>query len=118
MAEQVVADVLHRLELARTGLGRREAARMVAVEAVEVGDVLEIADPLVDAQKVVGRRRDEIDRGLVGAEEGVDLGQARELLARHWRPPDRRSYGMWIAAPSHDMTGISASQAGRRGGRC
>ena len=53
VAEQVVADILHRLELARTGLGRREAARMVAVEAVEVGDVLEIADPLVDAEKVV-----------------------------------------------------------------
>ena len=73
VAEQVVADVLHRLELARPGLRRGEAARMVAVEAVEVGDVLEIADPLVDTQQVVGRRGDEIERRRVGAEEGVDV---------------------------------------------
>ena len=61
--EQVRVDRLERREVVRLLAVRNEHVRVVAVEGVEVGDVLERADPLVDAEDVVGGRRDEVDRG-------------------------------------------------------
>ena len=113
VAEQVVADILHRLELARARLGRGDAARMLAVEAVEVGDVLEIADPLVEAQQVVGRGGDEIDRRLVGAEEGEDLGQAGELAPRRRHSLSPRP-GRSIGVRQYVRPGLEGRQATSR----
>ena len=76
--EEVVADVLHRLELAVRALPRHEDARVVALERVEVVDVEEVAQPAIDAEQVERRRRDEVDRRLVGAEERADLGDAAQ----------------------------------------
>jgi hypothetical protein len=50
--EQVVADVLHRLELAVWPLLRHEHARVAALERVEVVDVEEPAQPAVDTEQV------------------------------------------------------------------
>ena len=78
VAEQVVADVLDRLELGRTPVGRHEDIRMPAVERVVVADVAEAAHPPVDAEQVERCRRDEVDRALVGAEELAQVGNSAE----------------------------------------
>ena len=50
--EQVVADLLDRLELARLLLVRHEHVRMPAVERVVVVDELEVAHPAIDPEQV------------------------------------------------------------------
>ena len=97
--EQVVADVLHRLELDVRALLRHEHARVVALERVEVVDVEEVPQPAVDAEQVERRRRDEVDRRLVGAEERADLGDPAQrrglghggIIARARVPVHRRA---------------------------
>jgi hypothetical protein len=76
VAEEVVADVLHRLELAVRPLVRDEDARMAALERVEVGDVEEAPQPAVDAEQVERGRRDEVHRGLVRPEVRPDVRDA------------------------------------------
>ena len=56
MPQQVIADVLDRLELRCPAVGGHEDVGMAALERVEVGDVVEVADPAVDPQQVERRR--------------------------------------------------------------
>jgi hypothetical protein len=76
----VIVDVLDRLELVIAELLWAGDLRMAAVEAVEEVDVVEFVDPPPEAQDVVGRRREEGNRRLVLAKEGVDLRQAGQLF--------------------------------------
>jgi hypothetical protein len=80
--EQVVADVLHRLELVVLARRRNEHARVVALERVEVVDVEEVPQPAIDAEQVERGRRDEVDRRLVRAEERADLGDPAQRRGR------------------------------------
>jgi hypothetical protein len=81
VAQQVVVDLLARLELDVRPVLRREYPRVLAVPGVVVGDVLEVAHPPVDAEQVESRRADEVDRLLVSPEERADLGDAVEAAA-------------------------------------
>ena len=87
--EQVRVDRLERGEVVRLVAARHEHVRVVAVEGVEVGDVLECADPLVDAEDVVRGRRDEVDGGLARAHEPVDVREPTQ--PRPPRPARRRA---------------------------
>ncbi len=79
VADEVVHDLLDRLEGARLPLLRDDDVRMAAIEAVVVVDVPEVPDPAVDAQQVERGRTDEVDRRLVRPEERPDVGHAIEM---------------------------------------
>ena len=74
IAQEVVADVLDRRELAVLAVGGHDDAGMAALERVEERDVEQVAHPAVDPQEVERGGRDEVDRRLVGPEELPDLG--------------------------------------------
>ena len=78
MAEQVVADLLDRLEGARRALAGHDHVRVVAVERVVVVEVPEVPHPAVHAEQVERRGRDEVDGRRVRAEEPADLRDAPE----------------------------------------
>ena len=79
VAQQVVVDLLTRGELDVRAVLRGEHPGVLAIPGVVVGDVLEVADPSVDAEQVERRRADEVDRLGVGPEERADLGDAVEV---------------------------------------
>ena len=113
--EQVVADVLHRLELAIRPLLGDEHARVVALERVEVVDVEEVAQPAVDAEQVERGRRDEVDRRLVGAEERADLGDPAEPCRRLGQvQPSSRIYGRPPAGRIARPVGVSRTTRSAR----
>ena len=76
VAQQVIVDLLGAVELHIGLAGRGEHPGVRAVPRVVVDDVLETADPPIDAQQVEARRPDEEDRLLVGPEEGANLRDA------------------------------------------
>ena len=106
-SEEVVADVLHRLELAVRQLLRHEHARVGALERVEVVDVEEVAQPAIDAEQVERGRRDEVDRRLVGAEERADLGDAAQ-------GPGRLGHGAILSRPHARVQSFTIRGAPRR----
>src|SRR5262249_31221039 len=92
VCEQVVAHVLDRAELIVWVAAPNEYARMPAVKRVEVVDVAEAPNPAVDPEQIERRRRDEVDRRLVGAKEPAKLrdpAQRRHLLDHALLPPSR-----------------------------
>ena len=120
--EQVVADVLDRLELRGRPVLRHEHVRVAALERVEVGHVVEVPHPAVDAEQVERGGGDEVDRGLVGAEELPQVGDPAE---HRWRAahaclpvlipasvdyPARRRHAGRSARPSveHPAPGVAA----------
>ena len=121
--EQVVADVLDRLELAaRCRSAGHEHVRVAAVERVEVGDVVEVAHPAVDPEQVERGRRDEVDRRLVGAEElpqaetprslaGVVTGASFPLIRYQRATPDN------VNRAKHQVLDLSLRMR-RRARRC
>src|SRR4029453_16544072 len=89
VAEQVVVDLLGRLELDVRLVLRREHPRVAAVPGVVVDDVLEVAHPAVDAEQVERGRPEEVDRLGVGSGGRPDLGDAVQLLVHRPNPsPD------------------------------
>ena len=80
VAEQVVADLLDRVELPVGTVPRDDHARVAALERVEVVDVEEVAHPAIDAEQVEGGGRDEVDRRLVRAKEAADLRDPRRVV--------------------------------------
>jgi hypothetical protein len=67
--EQVVADVLDGLELRRRPVLRHEHVGVAALERIEVGHVVKVPHPAVDAEQVERGGGDEVDGSLVGPEE-------------------------------------------------
>ena len=98
VAEQVVADLLDRLEASRRPHPRHEHVRMRAVEAVVVVQVAEARHPAVDAEQVERRRRDEVDGRSTGSEVPADVGHARETLAGGHAQPSPTVAGAASAA--------------------
>ena len=87
--EQVVADVLDRLEGPGRPLPRHEHVGVVAVERVVVVDESEVSDPAIDPEEVERRGRDEIHGRLVRPEEPPDLVDAPQTGAGLHAPPPR-----------------------------
>ena len=75
--QQVVVDVLDRLEFCMGLFRRAEHVGMFATVAVDVADVFEILDPFIQAQQVEVGRRDEIDGVFVSVKEPADF---RDIL--------------------------------------
>src|SRR5215469_16880129 len=68
VSQQIVADLLDGFELRRPPVTGDEDIRMLAVERVVMTDVPEVAYPSVDPEQIECRRRNEVDRSLIGAE--------------------------------------------------
>ncbi len=91
VAEEVVADLLDRVEGRRRVVGGREDPRMVAVERVVEVEEAEAPHPAVDPEQVEGCGGDEPHRSLVGAEETPDRRHAAEDAVVGPRPPRSRA---------------------------
>jgi hypothetical protein len=87
--EQVVADVLDRLEGPGRPLTRHEHVGVVAVERVVIVDESEVPYPAIDPEEVERRGRDEIHGSLVRPEEPPDLVDAPQTGAGLHAPPPR-----------------------------
>ncbi len=88
MLEQIVIDVLDRVELRMGLLARHEHVGMAPVVAVNVADEFEIPDPFVYAEQVEVGGAHEVDGRLVAMEEPAYLGNIAELLGGpHDLPP-------------------------------
>ena len=89
--EEVVHDLLDRLERARRLLLRHEHVRVHAVERVVVVHEPEVAHPPVDPEQVERRRAHEVDGRLVRPEEVADRRDARQRAFAVISSPGRRS---------------------------
>jgi hypothetical protein len=97
VAEEVVHDLLDRLEGSRRPLTRDEHVRVPAVERVVVVDEPERPDPPVDPEQVERRGAHEVDRRL---------GRSEEV-------PDRRDPGQGLR-PDCELRRRGALEIGRR----
>jgi hypothetical protein len=75
VAEQVVVDVLDRLERLVWRVVWDQHVRVPGIEAVDVVDAGEPVHPLVHAEDVEVRRADEVDRLFVPDEVIANVGQ-------------------------------------------
>src|SRR6185369_1193797 len=92
MLQEIIVDVLDRFEFHMRLFRRHHHLGMASVETIDVVHEFEIAHPLLDAEQIEIRRRDEIDRSLVAMHRDPQVGHvpdyayARAIAAYHGLP--------------------------------